>query len=111
MTGYQELQEGTDKERWNKEQANFTNAEAGDGRGEMLIIDGHPVMSQWEQPYMAQLASVATRNGGRVLEVGFGLGLSATAIQATSSTSTLSSKRTQESSSVAKSGPRHNLTR
>lgn len=81
MTGYQELQEGADKARWEKEQANFTNPEAGDGRGEMLIIDGHPVMSQWEQPYMAKLASVATRNGGRVLEVGFGLGLSATAIQ------------------------------
>lgn len=38
-------------------------------------------MEQWEQPYMAKLAEVACRNGGRVLEVGFGLGLSATAIQ------------------------------
>ena len=30
---------------------------------------------------MAKLAEVATSKGGRVLEVGFGLGLSATAIQ------------------------------
>ena len=53
----------------------------GDARGEMLIIDGHPVMEQWEKPYMFKLGEVATRNGGCVLEVGFGLGLSATSIQ------------------------------
>lgn len=81
MTGYHELQAGAAAERWNDEKANYTQNE-GDARGEMLIIDGHPVMEQWEKPYMFKLGEVATRNGGRVLEVGFGLGLSATSIQA-----------------------------
>lgn len=80
MTGYHELQAGAAAERWNDEKANYTQNE-GDARGEMLIIDGHPVMEQWEKPYMFKLGEVATRNGGRVLEVGFGLGLSATSIQ------------------------------
>ena len=42
---------------------------------------GHPVMEDWEKPYMTELAAIATRNGGNVLEIGFGLGLSASFIQ------------------------------
>lgn len=38
------------------------------------------VMQTWEQPLMRRLAQFATRNGGRVLEVGFGLGISANEI-------------------------------
>jgi len=78
-TGYHNLNADSKHEDWQATKADFHVEE--DGRGEVLNIDGHPVMEQWEQPYMAALAKIATSKGGRVLEVGFGLGLSATAIQ------------------------------
>ncbi len=46
-----------------------------------LRIGGHPVMEDWELGYMNLLASIATSKGGSILELGFGLGLSAKAIQ------------------------------
>jgi len=49
--------------------------------GGKLEILKHPVMEDWEAPYMAELAKVATRNGGSILEIGFGLGLSAGYVQ------------------------------
>lgn len=46
-----------------------------------LRISNHAVMEDWERDYMNKLASIATKKGGRILEVGYGLGLSANAIQ------------------------------
>ncbi|MBI4136990.1 class I SAM-dependent methyltransferase [Candidatus Roizmanbacteria bacterium] len=46
-----------------------------------LKILGHPVMEDWERPYMKQLARIATRKGGAILEVGFGMGISSGFIQ------------------------------
>lgn len=46
-----------------------------------LRIAGHPVMEDWEQNYMDKLGVIAAGNGGNVLELGYGMGLSAGAIQ------------------------------
>lgn len=46
-----------------------------------LVIDGQQVMQAWEHPYMAKLASIASAAGGSVLEIGFGMGISASSIQ------------------------------
>lgn len=60
-------------QEWQQSPARYT--------AEGLEIFDHPVMQRWETPYMAALAAIAASNGGRVLEIGFGLGLSASFIQ------------------------------
>ena len=72
-TGYRGLKPRQDRGEWTDLSADLT--------ADSLKIDGHPVMEKWEAPFMDELAATATVNGGRVLEVGFGLGLSAAAIQ------------------------------
>ena len=49
--------------------------------GELLDFEGKPVMMKWEAPIMKDAAKLICRNGGRVLNVGFGLGLIDTYIQ------------------------------
>jgi len=76
--GYHDLKKDYKDEDWKGEKADFSQLPSG---CDSLMINGQAVMESWEKPYMKALAKIATRNGGRVLEVGFGLGLSADAIQ------------------------------
>jgi guanidinoacetate N-methyltransferase len=48
---------------------------------EKLEICGRSVMESWERPYMKALADIATKYGGDILEVGYGMGISANYIQ------------------------------
>ena len=51
---------------------------------EHQILDteiGWDVMSDWEDPIMVKHAEIVTKNGGDILESGFGMGISATHIQ------------------------------
>jgi guanidinoacetate N-methyltransferase len=58
-----------DAPRWKKQAVSLTPLG--------LDVGSEQVMQYWERPLMRQLARYATRRGGRVLEVGFGLGVSA----------------------------------
>jgi guanidinoacetate N-methyltransferase len=46
-----------------------------------LEILGKAVMEDWETLYMKELAEIATVNGGAILEIGFGMGISGQFIQ------------------------------
>jgi guanidinoacetate N-methyltransferase len=61
------------RELWNRAKAAFDD--------HTLRIAGHPVMEDWEADYMDMLADIASSQGGLVLELGFGMGISARAIQ------------------------------
>jgi guanidinoacetate N-methyltransferase len=58
---------------WKEAKATFTE--------DKLEIFGRQVMQKWEEPYMKELANVVTCNGGKILELGFGMGISARYIQ------------------------------
>jgi amino acid adenylation domain-containing protein len=46
-----------------------------------LTIEGQQVMQDWERPLMRAMAEIAAETHGDVLEVGFGMGISATFLQ------------------------------
>jgi guanidinoacetate N-methyltransferase len=47
-----------------------------------LVISGQQVMQAWQRPYMDALAALVSGGHGDVLEIGFGMGLAASRIQA-----------------------------
>ncbi len=49
--------------------------------GRLMDETGQAVMMEWERPIMEQAAEVISRKGGRVLNVGFGMGIIDTAIE------------------------------
>jgi guanidinoacetate N-methyltransferase len=64
---------GDEQDKWKKADIDIND--------DYLKIQGHPVMERWEEPYMHKLAEIATCQGGKVLEVGFGMAISAGYIQ------------------------------
>jgi amino acid adenylation domain-containing protein len=58
---------------WHRSQAHFAPSE--------LIVEGQQVMQDWERPLMKEMAKIAATTHGHVLEIGFGMGISATFIQ------------------------------
>jgi guanidinoacetate N-methyltransferase len=62
-----------DKQTWKNAPAVFDE--------HTLKIFGHPVMEDWETPYIEELANIATSKGGSILELGFGMAISAGFIQ------------------------------
>lgn len=62
-----------DNEDWKKSSANYQE--------DKLVIGNTEVMCEWERPLMEAMARGVTETHGDVLEVGFGMGISATYIQ------------------------------
>jgi guanidinoacetate N-methyltransferase len=58
---------------WEESDAGYDPAE--------LVIQGQQVMQAWERPLMKRMAEGAARTHGDVLEIGFGMGISATFLQ------------------------------
>ncbi len=47
----------------------------------ILTENGSTIMMSWEHPVMKQHAEIVCKNGGDILEIGFGMGISAQYIQ------------------------------
>ena len=62
-----------EKEKWRNAKASFTDHD--------LKIFGYAVMEDWETSYMEELAKISVSKAGEVLELGYGMGISANFIQ------------------------------
>jgi amino acid adenylation domain-containing protein len=58
---------------WSQSQTTYDDSQ--------LIIQGQQVMQDWERPLMRAMAEIVTESHGDILELGFGMGISATYIQ------------------------------
>ncbi|QTA91619.1 class I SAM-dependent methyltransferase [Desulfonema magnum] len=59
---------------WDKKEAEYLQ--------DRLLIGGHQVMMSWEKPYMHKLAQMlCSHTSGNILEIGFGMAISASEIQ------------------------------
>merc|ERR1711934_111629 len=67
-----------ERKRWNRDTWKSASAKMS---GDYLVIFGQVVMDTSEAPYMKKLAEVAGAKGGRIMETGFGMGISATFLQ------------------------------
>lgn len=63
-----------------REKTDWKTAKADFSDNELRIFD-QAVMEDWETPYMKELARIAVSKGGTILELGFGMGISAGFIQ------------------------------
>ena len=69
------LDDSDGKEQWSKLPVQIID--------ESLLIGSQQVVQRWERPVMETMGKIAASRGGDVLEVGFGLGMSASAIAET----------------------------
>ena len=58
---------------WEKQEVEYDNSQ--------LLLKGHQVMQSWEHRIMKEMAKNITETHGDILEIGFGMGISATYIQ------------------------------
>ncbi|PWU15542.1 MAG: hypothetical protein C5B49_11675 [Bdellovibrio sp.] len=72
LTSREELLAHDKTATWREAKAKFVRNGAGE---EELYIEGLQVMSEFEAPYMREIAREVTIHGGKILNVGFGLGI------------------------------------
>lgn len=69
-----------DKNDWNCANPKIVNGK----QGQTLYLCGLQMIQDWEKPLMSAMGEAAAREGDKILEIGFGLGISANAIQSRS---------------------------
>lgn len=70
----------SDEAAINYDKKDWVGSKACFSEHDLRILD-EPVMEDWETPYMKDLAKIACSRGGIILELGFGMGISASFIQ------------------------------
>ena len=51
-------------------------------RGQTLYLCGFQMVQEWEAPLLTKMGTTVTHDNARILEIGYGLGISATSVQA-----------------------------